>query len=954
MGTTEDKNIIPVPLGSYSPDAKLGKCGNFSPDSMNMRFDPFGNLFSVLGNSAYNTLQVGGPYGLGGDAFQYVRKDGTFDVVLSRIFAEGKFYQELPATTEQFDTISSAEQFSQGIPVGGGNLIQEFIYGDMTPADLSLPILNLDFEIYSSGSFTGWTYLNASGNNILSAAGFGYHGSNCCQIYNGNSVFGGGAAATLYVMNAATNTPIASVALASHTGGGSVAWTQYSISQATLIAANAVGVLCYLSIVFTLNTNVSTLNSNDFTYYTGPVSIYVSIVGSGDTPTYYVDDIELDLCSPVLNYGITPSSFGNINGFMYSNGTGTTSLYVRTSADGINWGAWSSAIGTLSATGSFNFAIGQTPAQYLQYKTNNTYSNTLLNISVGITWISTIQNLGFIPANWGNFSFVSTLFGGGALTVQVNTSEYGITWDGWTTPTNNTLFTAPKRQFVQFMVTMNLLSSGFVELQSISLGYYLGAITPTLNEITGFTGDNWNQYFGVLNDLLVVSDPSTAPMVWTGGTSTSFKSLIPSAQASGTLTYVSGLPGGNLTYSSVSVNITTGTFTFTLTSPASIIAGSIYTNNGYTFTVQTSTTSSTTLVLTAPLPPIGGTYPAVHYSYYFLAYSPEYPSRVWWSASEDPTTWSTEQQDGTQYFDVNPDDGDQITGIVSYAGVLYIFKHKHAYIVNGNEFGPDEASQNYSIQSAQQLPGCESYQSIKICGDGNLYWYSQSGMVQFNGSYTPNYIGVGFIDTTVSGFKQNLNNYNQISAVDFITKNEYWISFGHTIYTFNYRTNLWNRILFDNNSTGNTVFSLTQYSDLTQTNILSFTGNNVLEQWNDAPTFYIGGYSSSIAIQSYYTTDLLALDKQWFYTKNTYRALMNIMPLSATTISLSYFMDYSTTPVNTSIITVPTVASPDQYVPQLLDSVNGRRIQFKLSSSALQWGIEDMALHQEVADSGRL
>ena len=61
-------------------------------------------------------------------------------------------------------------------------------------------------------------------------------------------------------------------------------------------------------------------------------------------------------------------------------------------------------------------------------------------------------------------------------------------------------------------------------------------------------------------------------------------------QSSGTLTFVSGSPSGNLAFSSVD-----NVYTFTIPS-SSITAGTIYTNNGHTFTVTATTSSSTSLV----------------------------------------------------------------------------------------------------------------------------------------------------------------------------------------------------------------------------------------------------------------------------------------------------------------------------------------------------------------------
>lgn len=93
------------------------------------------------------------------------------------------------------------------------------------------------------------------------------------------------------------------------------------------------------------------------------------------------------------------------------------------------------------------------------------------------------------------------------------------------------------------------------------------------------------------------------------------------------------------------------------------------------------------------------------------------PSRLYYSTVADGSgniTWDT----ATQYIDVAPGDGEDLTGIKKFATALYAFKPSTVYrIFSVNETEPDP----------QIFVGTYSQESITVAKDG-MYWHHPSGI----------------------------------------------------------------------------------------------------------------------------------------------------------------------------------------------------------------------------------
>ena len=132
-----------------------------------------------------------------------------------------------------------------------------------------------------------------------------------------------------------------------------------------------------------------------------------------------------------------------------------------------------------------------------------------------------------------------------------------------------------------FTVTTNTSSSTTLPTQQSGAaaqtgvyGFVIASNSITAGAVYTNNGKTFTVLYTTSSSTLVVCSGTGAP------------------SASGTLTYVSGTPSGNLTFTSVNT-----AYDFTIVA-ASITAGTIYTNNGQTFTAIYTTSSATKLVCT--------------------------------------------------------------------------------------------------------------------------------------------------------------------------------------------------------------------------------------------------------------------------------------------------------------------------------------------------------------------
>lgn len=99
---------------------------------------------------------------------------------------------------------------------------------------------------------------------------------------------------------------------------------------------------------------------------------------------------------------------------------------------------------------------------------------------------------------------------------------------------------------------------------------------------------------------------------------------------------------------------------------------------------------------------------------------PEFPSRIYWSDLYQPDRV-------TGFVDVQPEDGDAITGIVSLQNNLVVFKNNRTYLVLGF------SERDFQVRLVNGNVGCIAPRSIAIM-DNRVYFLATDGVWAFDGA----------------------------------------------------------------------------------------------------------------------------------------------------------------------------------------------------------------------------
>ena len=166
-------------------------------------------------------------------------------------------------------------------------------------------------------------------------------------------------------------------------------------------------------------------------------------------------------------------------------------------------------------------------------------------------------------------------------------------------------------------------------------------------------------------------------------------------------------------------------------------AGSV--TNGTT--TATTNTLDANLILTAPTvtsnnpPPAGINYLAYHNSRLFAATD----STLYYSAIGQPEAF-----DPLAFVNINPSDGQKITGIYSDHEVLLVFKEDRFYIITG-----DSDPTNWQVQLIDPETGCAlgAFRTI-LSARSYTWWWSRHGLTRWDGSSQVDHIGLRLMGDT--------------------------------------------------------------------------------------------------------------------------------------------------------------------------------------------------------------
>lgn len=183
-----------------------------------------------------------------------------------------------------------------------------------------------------------------------------------------------------------------------------------------------------------------------------------------------------------------------------------------------------------------------------------------------------------------------------------------------------------------------------------------------------------------------------------------------------------------------------------------------------------------------------------HKNYYFIGYvktsSIVYSNRVYFSPLDTFTFADTD------YFSVNPGDGDYITQLGSLKGILHVFKNRSIYGVYGNSFTTDEDS-DISISPISTNIGLIADKTLASTGDYYIF-LSNDGIRMFDGGTSTIISGniKSIIDGIVNpsdcaGFYDPKNNWYWFSYCD---STGYPSTVNNRVLIYDLRTGTWHKI----------------------------------------------------------------------------------------------------------------------------------------------------------------
>lgn len=165
-------------------------------------------------------------------------------------------------------------------------------------------------------------------------------------------------------------------------------------------------------------------------------------------------------------------------------------------------------------------------------------------------------------------------------------------------------------------------------------------------------------------------------------------------------------------------------------------------------------------------------YQCVHKNYHFLAGNATYPSRLYYSNLDDNETWTA-----LDFIDINPDDGDIITGLEVTLDSVIIFKRFHVYILYGDTPTYTDGLELWVIKQASTSTGATAQGGIAVIGKNIIYLSSNEGIQAFGGGVSTEQLAFDSLtsallskDITPTIKALNTSRLTQAEAVSFDNK----------------------------------------------------------------------------------------------------------------------------------------------------------------------------------------
>ena len=166
-------------------------------------------------------------------------------------------------------------------------------------------------------------------------------------------------------------------------------------------------------------------------------------------------------------------------------------------------------------------------------------------------------------------------------------------------------------------------------------------------------------------------------------------------------------------------------------------------------------------------PPSNARYITVHRNKVWIAChgignTPPYKSRINYSASLNAEDWTTASDAG--HFDIDPGDGDEITGICSIGASLLVFKKWATYIIRG------DTATTFKVSKISANIGCVAPDSIVRCDTFAIFLSNQ-------GVYAATDTGVALLSYNIKPTIDALSDTVKAAAVACRLRTQYWLSY---------------------------------------------------------------------------------------------------------------------------------------------------------------------------------
>jgi hypothetical protein len=153
------------------------------------------------------------------------------------------------------------------------------------------------------------------------------------------------------------------------------------------------------------------------------------------------------------------------------------------------------------------------------------------------------------------------------------------------------------------------------------------------------------------------------------------------------------------------------------------------------------------------------------------------PNKIWGSSLNNAEDWTTTGAAGKVELAIDPDDGDEITGLFATRSALYVFKSKRIYrIVAASNLVSAADATNLKVEIYAQNIGCVSPYSIKQVID-DVVFLSEQGLASLKLAEAVEDFRTALFSKNVATIARTPKSTDEIPLFNFDTASQVWLTF---------------------------------------------------------------------------------------------------------------------------------------------------------------------------------